>query len=203
MIRITTSIITLSLCMPTILNAERSDVDMYATIRHNATLSVVTGPTSITHRRSNQIDPRLYARVTHAAYAHGIPKDVMHYHVKRESSYNPRARNPRSTATGLLQVVKGSHEAIIGRRLSLQEHISLMSDVDHGLSVGAAHIRGCMQLMPNASPHALWKRCHYYGHGNVGGSIQIASAHYQKPSSSGWLQTGSVAVPWSREAIGG
>lgn len=140
-------------------------------------------------------DPVIVAMVDRAADRSGLPRYVMHDHVKKESGYRPNARNPKSTAKGLLQVLHGSHEAIVGRRMSRAEHFRLMADPDYALRVGAAHMKACAELMPGASSHALWRRCHVAGHGAVGGSIRQAAAHYSADTS-GWLQRGTVALPW-------
>lgn len=145
-------------------------------------------------------DPTILALVDRVASEIGIPTSVMREHVRRESGFRPAARNPRSSATGLLQVVKGSHEAIIGRKLTMAEHVRLSSDPEHSLRVGAAHMRACMGLMPGASPAKLYG-CHYHGHARFGGRIEMAAAFY-RPDRNGWLARGSVAMPWSREDRG-
>ncbi len=141
-------------------------------------------------------DPAIFALVQRAADEAGIPRDVMNYHVKRESGFRPDARNPKSTATGLLQVVKGSHEAIIGRKLTLSEHVSLMRQPAYALRVGAAHMRACADLTKNLYA------CHYHGHARFGGRIEMA-ARYFKPDSNGWLDRGSVAMPWAGDRTTG
>lgn len=147
-------------------------------------------------RGSYAPDPNVYALVSKIADETGISRETMHYIVKRESGYRADARNPKSTATGLLQLIRGSHAAIIGRELSKAEHHRLASNAEYNLRVGAAHIKACKQLMPNASADAIWRRCHIRGHAAVGGRIEMAAAHYS-PDSSGWLARGSVAVPWA------
>lgn len=146
-------------------------------------------------------DPAIVALVDRVASEAGIPVAVMRDHVRRESGFRPGARNPRSTATGLLQVIKSSHEAIIGRRLTLAEHIRLSSDPEYSLRVGAAHMKLCMTLIPGATALRLYD-CHYHGHARFGGSIQMA-AHFYRPDRNGWLAIGSVAMPWASREQGG
>jgi len=145
-------------------------------------------------RQWRGIDPNIVAMVDHTADRAGLPRAVMHDHVRRESGYRPNARNPKSTAKGLLQVLHGSHEAIVGRRMSRAEHFRLMADPAYALRVGAAHMKACQQLVGN-DPRRLYA-CHYNGHGKFGGRIQMAAAHFQ-PDNSGWLSRGSVALPWT------
>lgn len=141
-------------------------------------------------------DPTILAMVDRVADESGIPRSIMRFHVQKESDYNPRARNPKSTATGLLQLIKGSHEVIAGRMLTREEHFRLAVDPEYNLRLGAAHIKACMQVMPGATAEAMWRRCHVRGHRNVGGDIRVARSYF-KPDSQGWLARGSVAVPWS------
>lgn len=140
-------------------------------------------------------DPAILAMVTRAADEAGISRADMIYHVKRESGFRPDARNPKSTATGLLQVIKGSHEAIVGRRMSHAEHFALMKQPAYALRVGAAHMRLCADLTKQTYA------CHYNGPGRFGGRIEMA-ARYFKPDASGWLDRGSVAMPWSQSDRG-
>lgn len=144
-------------------------------------------------------DPSLVNLAMQIADETGIPRDVMNYHIVRESGYNPNARNPKSTATGMLQLIKGSHEVIAGRILTREEHFRLAKDPEYNLRLGAAHIRGCMQLMPGASANALWKKCHMAGHKNVGGDIRMAASYF-KTDQNGWLSRGTIAMPWSTPA---
>jgi soluble lytic murein transglycosylase-like protein len=144
-------------------------------------------------------DPSIVAMVDREADRTGLPRTVMHDHVRRESGYVAHARNPKSTAKGLLQVLHGSHEAIVGRRMSRAEHFRLMADPAYALRVGAAHMKACQQLVGNDARRLY--ACHYHGHGKFGGRIQMAAVHFQ-PDSSGWLAQGSVALPWAGQGGG-
>lgn len=108
----------------------------------------------------------------------GVPESYTRFVVAKESGGNAAARNPASTATGLGQFIRGTHAAIIGRPLTLAEHVSLASVPEHNAALTAAHLRACLDAMPGASPAVVWKSCHYQGLGNVGGSIDRARAHY-------------------------
>lgn len=147
-------------------------------------------------RGSYAPDTRIEAMVDRIARETGIPVSVMRFHVARESGFRPDARNPRSTATGLLQVIHGTHEAIVGRRMPRAEHYRLMQQPEYALRVGSAHIRECLRVMPGASAQKLWRECHVPGLARHGGSFQMAARHY-RPDSGGWLARGSVAMPWA------
>ena len=54
----------------------------------------------------------LKAAVTKSAEAHGIPPALAHGVVKVESSYRCRVKNPKSSATGIMQVVKGTAKLV-------------------------------------------------------------------------------------------
>lgn len=144
-------------------------------------------------------DPTIVALVDRAADRAGVPREIARFHVARESGFRPDARNPRSTATGLLQVIHGSHEAIVGRRMSRAEHFALMRQPDYAMRVGLAHVRACMDRLPGASAHRLWTGCHIKGHAAVGGRIEMARLHFQ-PDAAGWLNRGSVAMPWAERS---
>lgn len=162
-------------------------VDMYAAVRPS-----IIGPAPVHMQRSNARGD-LIEIVDRAADGVGVPREEMRFVVTRESGWRPDAQNSRSTATGLTQVVKGSHEAIIGRRLTLSEHRRLMKDPDHAARVGAAHWRMCRDLVGHHVPASkVWRACFYSGPANVGGRIEMAAAHF-RPDSSGWLQRGSIA----------
>lgn len=163
---------------------ERSDVDMYATLRPS-----IWSSAPVAHQRINARGD-IIAMVNAAADRADLPREVMHDHVRRESDYRPDARNPRSTAKGLLQVIHGSHEAIVGRRMSRTEHFRLMADPAYALKVGAAHMKACQQLVGNDARRLY--ACHYHGHARFGGRIQMAAMHFQ-PDAGGWLSRGSVA----------
>lgn len=137
-------------------------------------------------------DPAILAMVTRAADEAGLSRADMIYHVKRESGFRPDARNPKSTATGLLQVIHGSHEAIVGRRMSRAEHFALMKQPAYALRVGAAHMRACKDLTTRLYD------CHYHGHARFGGRIEMARRYY-KPDAGGWLEKGSVSMPWAQD----
>lgn len=113
------------------------------------------------------------------ARAFGVPEKIAYYHALRESGFNPAAKNPRSTAKGTLQIIKGSHAAIVGRNLSLAEHLALAGDPYHGTRVGMAHIAAAYRARPHWSADQLWRRCHVAGLNNCGTSLEEAAAIYR------------------------
>lgn len=50
--------------------------------------------------------------VSASASRHGVPHALAHGIVKAESGYNCRARNPRSSAKGLMQVIDGTARSV-------------------------------------------------------------------------------------------
>jgi Transglycosylase SLT domain len=137
-------------------------------------------PVDIRTDKMRKTDPRLAALADKVADRFGVPRDTVRFHVMQESGWNPFAKNPSSSATGLTQPIIGSHSTIVGKKLTKEEHRALARDPEHNLNVGVAHIRACMDAMPGASARALWKRCHVAGHANVGTSIHAARAHYAR-----------------------
>jgi len=104
----------------------------------------------------------------------GVRNEVAVFAVKKESNYNCKARNPSSTATGMLQVVRASAAAIVGRPVSRAE----LQDCEFGTAVGMAHLALCQDLLPGRSPYTIWRDCHYWGPANVGGDIRDAHKFY-------------------------
>jgi len=138
-------------------------------------------------------------QIAESAWKSGTPGDasLTGLIIQQESGGNARARNPASTATGLGQFIRGTHAAILGRPLTLAEHVSLASVPEHNAALTAAHLRACMDRMPGASPAAVWRGCHYYGLANVGSRTEHARAYF-RTDNNGWLERGSVAMPWAR-----
>lgn len=164
--------------------------------------AVVSGPAPARKARRVAPPPALAAIVDRWADRFGVPRDIARFHVAHESSWNVRARNPRSSATGLFQPVRASQAAILGRDqrdFTTAEHVALARDPELNAQIGLAHIRACMDFMPNATAAALWRRCHVAGHAAVGGDIRRARAHFARVvgagPAAGWVALGS-AVPW-------
>lgn len=148
--------------------------------------------------RGSYAPPALASLAQRLSKEAGVSYETVAYIVQRESGWDPRARNPKSTATGLLQLIRGSHIAISGQFMTKEEHFRMASDPERNLRVGIAHIKECMVNMPGANADSIWRRCHIRGHAAVGGRIQNAALHYKpKTDSSGWLARGSVALPWN------
>jgi Transglycosylase SLT domain len=162
---------------------------------NGAQKTAFAAPLDIRTDKTKRRDANLVATVYASADRFGVPRHIAHYHVDRESGWNVTAKNPASTATGLFQMIRGSHAEIIGKPLTRQEHASLARKPEHNANVGMAHIRACMDAMPGASEHALWKKCHYYGHSNVGTSIKVARAHYQRVVERSYPITVSAYAP--------
>jgi hypothetical protein len=131
--------------------------------------------------------PKLSQMIKKVSKVGGVPQPLIHDHVRRESSYSCTAKNPVSSATGPLQVIKGSNEAITGEYYSSkQAHVNaLKSDCEKALKIGVSHMKQCMHIHPRrlmetdlAYSARIWKNCHVRGHGNAKGGIAGANAHY-------------------------
>jgi hypothetical protein len=144
-------------------------------------------------RPVSQLAEANYQIAVRAGNRIGVPESYTRFVVAKESGGNAAARNPASTATGLGQFIRGTHAAIIGRPLTLAEHVSLASVPEHNAALTAAHLRACLDAMPGASPAALWRNCHYYGLANVGGSIDRARSHYASIASDMRFTPGNAA----------
>lgn len=186
----TSLLLALSLATPAI--PERSDSpDMYALFRQPATSTTVT-----TTRRLRPAIAEMASLVDTEADRFALPRELVHYHIRRESSYDPVARNPRSTAKGLTQIIRGTHGAITRQPLTRGEHFAKASDPTHNLRVGLAHVAAAYRANPGWSADRLWRRCHVAGLANCGTSLNEAARIYESVTTrSGWIQLGSVA--WS------
>lgn len=71
--------------------------------------------------------------VTQAAVQHGVPVALAHGIVRVESRYRCDARNPRSSATGLMQVVRGT-----ARQVGVTGDLT---DCQTGLVAGMRYLR--------------------------------------------------------------
>lgn len=201
------AIAALALCAGPALPERDPDGPLETLIRERAALlgsAPIAGPAQAQRRAQRARPAALVALVDRWADRFGVPREVARFHVDHESGWLVRARNAKSTATGLFQPVRASHAAIIGRDpigFSVAEHIALASDPEENVKVGLAHIRACMDFMPGASAAALWRRCHVAGHRAVGGDIRVARAYFARvvgSGSPGWLSIGSVAMPWAK-----
>ena len=109
------------------------------------------------------------ATARHMARQVGVRESLASYVVRRESGGNMAARNPRSSATGAMQVIDGTAAAIAGRQVSKAER-----KTEIGIALGVAYLKTCQMAMPTAADHAIWRSCFYYGHGAVGGDLAFA-----------------------------
>lgn len=112
-----------------------------------------------------------------AEYAHavGVRPSLAQHVLRRESGGSYSAKNPRSSASGPMQVIDGMAAAIAGRPVSRRER---MSNV--GLKLGIAYLKLCQDALPKASDHSIWVRCYVAGHGNVSdGDITPATTAFK------------------------
>jgi soluble lytic murein transglycosylase-like protein len=80
--------------------------------KHIAVAAALIGCTlpGLVHAR--EIEPSLFDLVTSVAQTHGVDPALAHAVVKVESGYNCAAQNPRSSAAGPMQVLKGTARAV-------------------------------------------------------------------------------------------
>lgn len=110
-----------------------------------------------------------YVAVTQMAEAVGVRPSLAIYVMRRESGGRLDARNPRSSATGAMQVIDGTAANIAGRPVSRAERKTQL-----GIALGVAYLKTCQMALPGVSDAATWTRCYVTGHGNVGGNITHA-----------------------------
>jgi len=153
------------------------------------------------HRPVSQLAEANYQIAVRAGLRVGVPESHTRFVVRVESGGNAKARNPASTATGLGQFIRGTHAAIIGRPLTLAEHVSLASVPEHNAALTAAHLRACMDSMLGAGAAPVWRNCHSYGLANDGGCIERARLPYEANGGDLAMAPGNQA-PCYRESGG-
>ncbi|MDB5644264.1 MAG: lytic transglycosylase protein, partial [Hyphomicrobiales bacterium] len=84
------------------------------------------------------VEPSVYNLVTNMAEAHGVDPALAHAVVKIESGYNCAARNPRSSAAGAMQVLKGT-----ARGVGVQGNLH---DCRTGLEAGLRYLKKMVTL---------------------------------------------------------
>ncbi len=67
----------------------------------------------------------LHGMISASAHRHGVPQALAHGIVRVESGYNCRARNPRSSAKGLMQVIDGTARGVGVHGNRLDCHVGL------------------------------------------------------------------------------
>ncbi len=149
------------------------------------------------HRPASQIAEANWQLAIRAGERLGIPAHVTSYHVAKESGGNQYARNPKSTATGLAQVVYRTHIAITGEQLSKQEHFRLATDPVRSANIMAAHIAACREQRPDWSPTQLHRLGYMAGLANCGSSLNRAAQHYARLASDMRFTPGNSAASYS------
>ena len=80
--------------------------------KHAVFAAFVIGCTLPTMVQARQVEPPIFNLVTSLAEAHGIDPALAHAVVKVESGYDCSAKNRHSTATGPMQVLRGTARAV-------------------------------------------------------------------------------------------
>lgn len=109
----------------------------------------------LVHART--IEPSIYHLVTSVAQEHGVDPALAHAVVKIESGYDCAAKNPRSSATGAMQVLKGTAR-------SVGVHGNLR-DCRTGLEAGMRYLKQMVTIAGGPGCAAASA----YNKGNVGG----------------------------------
>ena len=125
--------------------------------KHIAVAAVVIGCSFPGLVQAREVEPSIYNLVTSMAEAHGVDPALAHAVVKVESGYNCSAKNPRSTATGAMQVLKGT-----ARSVGVQGNLR---DCRTGLEAGMRYLKQMVQLAGGSGCAAASA----FNRGNVGG----------------------------------
>lgn len=80
--------------------------------KHTVFAVIVIGCALPTLVQARQVDPPIYNLVTSIAEAHGVDPALAHAVVEVESGYDCSAKSRRSTATGPMQVLRGTARAV-------------------------------------------------------------------------------------------
>ena len=80
--------------------------------KHIAFAAVVVGCVVPTLVQAHQVEPSIYHLVTSIAEAHGVDPALAHAVVEVESGYDCSARSRHSTASGPMQVLRGTARAV-------------------------------------------------------------------------------------------
>jgi soluble lytic murein transglycosylase-like protein len=149
--------------------------------RRRASRVVVDGPApAATSRRSD-----LEARIAAHAQATGVPADLIHHVITRESRYNPGAVG-RGGVYGLMQIKHGT-----ARALGYAGSPSGLLDPETNLTYGVRYLAGAYKVANGNSTRAYSLfRSGYYYHAKRRGLRTHEYASVPEPT-----QTASVAAP--------
>ena len=106
---------------------------------------------------AREVEPSIYHLVTRMAEAHGVDPALAHAVVKVESGYDCAAKNPRSTATGAMQVLRSTAESV-----GVQGNLR---DCRTGLEAGMRYLKQMVELAGGSACAAASA----YNRGAVGG----------------------------------
>ena len=119
--------------------------------------------------------PEIKQAIVAAAQKHGVPHNLALAVSQRESSFNPRAKNPESTATGLFQLLKGT---------ARQYGVSDPTDPVQNANGGTAYIAYLLNRYNGDTTKALTGFT--AGEGNVD-KLGVEGAWAKYPWIPGWL----------------
>jgi soluble lytic murein transglycosylase-like protein len=125
--------------------------------KHIAVAAVVIGCAMPGMVQAREVEPSIYNLVTSMAEAHGVDPALAHAVVKVESGYDCSAKNPRSSAAGAMQVLKGTARAV-GVAGNLR-------DCRTGLEAGMRYLSRMVSLSGGSACAAATA----YNRGSVGG----------------------------------
>jgi soluble lytic murein transglycosylase-like protein len=155
--------------------------------------------------------PDVRRAVAAEARRQGVPVHLAHAVAHIESGHRCEAIGPRTRhgrGHGPLQILPKS-----ARALGYNGGDQALATCGEGLRYGMAHLARCWQL--SGQSYAGAATCHVQGWGRdphrpVNGyarsyraSVMVAMGRSPAvPDRNGWLQVGSVALPWAREGAG-
>lgn len=151
--------------------------------------------------------PEVRLAVASEARRQGVPAHLAHAVAHVESRHRCNAIGPRTRhgrAHGPLQILPASARAL---GYSGPDHA--LATCDAGLRFGMAHLARCWEL--SGRSYAGAATCHVQGWGRdphrpvngyarqYRGMVMAQMGRPDVPDRNGWLQVGSVALPWARE----
>lgn len=94
------------------LSAARTSGVVSLNSKHIAVAALLIGCALPASVQAREVEPSVYNLVTSMAQAHGVDPALAHAVVAVESGYNCAARNPHSSASGPMQVLKSTARAV-------------------------------------------------------------------------------------------
>lgn len=174
---------------------ERSDIDMYETFRSEAERRMLATTSTPTSQWAPPSRAAVAAMVAAEARRQGVPERLALAVAHQESRFNPRAHSYQN-AKGVMQVLP-STARVLGHRGPSTE----LFRPEVNIPLGVAYLKQGL-----AEGGMEWAVARYHGGPNTrmhGPKTRaytrtvLAKAGMTASMTGGWLQVGSVAVPWA------